>query len=70
VELTLDYFNRHTLHGLGDIVHQPLLGLLANQAEQVAGLPIIVIAFAMVEAGGIALELDNPAAAPDRAGRR
>src|ERR1700674_5014478 len=58
-ELTLGYLNRHALHGLGDVVYQPLLRFLADQAEQVAGLPIIVVAVAMVVAGGIAGKLER-----------
>ena len=47
-DLALDDFNRHALHGLGDVVHQPgpLFGI--HQPEQVAGLGVIVVAFTMV----------------------
>src|SRR6266478_6421605 len=58
-ELTLDYLDRHTLHGLCDVVYQPLLRFLADHAEQVASLPIIVVAVAMVVAGGIAGKLER-----------
>ncbi len=32
---TLGDLSRHTLHRLGDIVHQPLLRLFANETEQI-----------------------------------
>src|SRR6266436_4828357 len=43
-ELTLDYLDRHTLHGLCDVVYQPLLRFLA---------------VAMVVAGGVAGKLER-----------
>jgi hypothetical protein len=57
-KLTLDDFNRHAPHGLSDVFHQPLLRLLADEPEQVADLPIIVIAVAMVVARGIPGKLE------------
>src|SRR6516165_1828039 len=52
-ELALDDLSRHTLHRPGNVVHQPLLRLLADQTEQVPRLPIVVIALAMVVARSI-----------------
>jgi hypothetical protein len=49
----------NTLHRLGDVIHQPLLRLLANETEQIAGLPIVVIVLAMVVARGVAREFER-----------
>jgi hypothetical protein len=52
-DLTLDDLDRNALHRFGDVIHQPLLRFLANQAEQIARLAIIVIAVAMVVTRGV-----------------
>src|ERR1700730_12870859 len=47
---------RHTLHRRGDVVEQALLLLSVEQAEQVAGLRIVVVPVAVVVAVGIPVQ--------------
>ncbi len=52
-------FLRHTFHRAGGVGKQPLLLVFRHQAEQVAGLRIVVIALALVVAVSVAGDLER-----------
>src|SRR5258708_37387101 len=52
-------FLRHTRHRAGGVGKQPLLLVLRHQAEQVAGLSVVVIARVLVVAVGVARYLER-----------
>src|SRR5258707_1112410 len=51
-DLALDDLDRNALHRLGDIVHKAPLRLRTDEAEQIAGLTVIVISVAVIVAIG------------------
>ena len=53
-DLALHNGKRHALHGLGDVVEQPVPLLRREQPEKVAGLRVIVVAVAVIVAVRIA----------------
>jgi hypothetical protein len=53
-DLAVDDFARHTLYGRGDVVNQTLTLALVEQAKQVAGLSIVVIAVTAIVTFSIA----------------
>src|SRR6266699_5135208 len=63
-DLALDDLDRHALHGLGNVVHQPGSFIRIHKAEQIARLPVIVVAVAVIVAVGVAGDLQRRLAEP------